>query len=318
MKNSKILLDTNIIIHREAEKIINPEIGKLFNALDKIHTQKFIHPVTKREINKLVNEEKKYSFNIKLDSYTELITKETLNKDVENISKKYDLNDNDKNDTLLLNEVYSGTVDFLITEDKKIHNKSKELNIADKVFTIESFLERVAIEFPELTEYKVLSVHKSYFGNVDLNDDFFKSFKEDYPGFEKWFKKKSNEPVYISTSDDNKLCAFLYLKLEDQNENYLDIEPILPPKNKRLKIGTFKEELKKWWNYNNIQPFLINFLHVYSLTPEQRSKLIRKRLLELGILTGEDNEIRGLKEITKENFKTIIKEASINESYFIY
>jgi hypothetical protein len=53
-------------------------------------------------------------------------------------------------------------------------------------------------------------------------------------------------------------------------------------------------------------------------TTEQRSKLIRKRLLELGILTGEDNELRGLKEITIENFKTIIKKGGINESYFIY
>lgn len=516
MKNLKILLDTNIIIHRETEKVINPEIGKLFNWLDKIKSQKYIHRITKLEINKLKNKHKKTIFNIKLDAYNELITIDKLEPEVESLSKKYDKNENDKNDTLLLNEVFRGTVDILITEDKKIHQKAKELNISERIFTIESFLEFVNKEFPLLTDYKVLSVEKSYFGKIDLNDTFFDSFKEDYPEFENWFKKKSNEPVYISMAD-GKVCAFLYLKIEEKDENYNDIEPIFSQKEKRLKIGTFKvalngyrlgerffkivfdnaikqkvneiyvtifdkrdeqkrlinlleewgfnkwgfkkstgelvyvrdftpkfdinyprktypfishnannkifivpikpnyhtellpdsilrtespdnfkedkphrnaisktyisrslnrdikkgdillfyrtaekdksayysalittiglveekidnikneiefiqkarkrsifsdEELKKWWNKNqNNRPFLINFLHIYSLTPKQRSKLIRKKLLDINILTGEENELRGLKEISKENFETIIKEAEINESFIIY
>ena len=32
----KVLLDTNIIIHREASKIYNLDIGQLFNWLDKL------------------------------------------------------------------------------------------------------------------------------------------------------------------------------------------------------------------------------------------------------------------------------------------
>ena len=41
-------------------------------------------------------------------------------------------------------------------------------------------------------------------------------------------------------------------------------------------------------------------------------------MLDLNILTGEENELRGLKEITKENFITIINEANIDESFIIY
>ncbi len=517
MRGTKILLDTNIVIHRETERIINPEIGKLFNLLDKIKAEKYIHPITKGEINKLKDKEKKETFNIKLDAYNELITQSYLEKNVSLLSQKYDKNENDKNDTLLLYEVYRGSVDYLITEDKKIHQKAKELGIEDKIYTIEQFIEKVNLEYPDFADYKVLSVSKSYFGKINLSDDFFDSFKEDYPEFEKWFKKKSNEQIYISTAEEGKIVAFLYLKVEYSNENYSDINPILPSKNRRLKIGTFKvalngyrlgerflkiifdnaiiqqvdeiyvtifdkrdeqkrlinlleewgfykwgakqstgelvyvrdfsknfniqnpkltypyislkennkvfiipiwpdyhtellpdsilrtespedfkenqphrnallktyisrsinrninkgdiilfyrtaekdksanysalittigivqevidnikneedfiqkaskrsifnkEKLKEWWNYKpTIKPFLINFLHVYSLTMEQRSKLIRKRLLELGILSGEENELRGLKEITKENIITIIKEGGINESYFIY
>jgi len=510
----KVLLDTNIIIHRETDIIINKDIGKFFNWLDKIKADKYIHPVTVREVNKLKNKQKKQSFNIKLESYTELITTEKLDDKVKEISFKYDKNENDKNDTLLLNEVYIGTVDCLITEDKKIHKKAKELGITDKVFTIEQFIEKTIIEYPYLSDYKVLSVQKSYFGKENLRDSFFDSFKTDYPEFEKWFRKKSNEPVYVSKDENKNIQAFLYLKLEDYNENYSDIEPIFQPK-KRLKIGTFKValngfrlgerflkiifdnaliqkvdeiyvtifekrdeqirliylledwgfekwgikkstgeivmirnfaksfnitnpkftypfislnesnkifivpiwpdyhtelfpdsilrtespdnfkedkphrnaiskvyisrsiernvnkgdillfyrtaetnksayysavittigiveekienikdendfilkcrkrsvftdvELRKWWNYNTYtRPFIINFLHIYSFQMGER--VIRKRLLELGVLTGEKNELRGLKPISKNDFFKIIKEAKIDESFIIY
>lgn len=36
------------------------------------------------------------------------------------------------------------------------------------------------------------------------------------------------------------------------------------------------------------------------------------------ILTGDKDELRGLKHISKDDFKKIIRKAKINESYFIY
>lgn len=42
----RILLDTNIIIHREASKVINQDIGVLFNWLDRLHYSKCVHPIT--------------------------------------------------------------------------------------------------------------------------------------------------------------------------------------------------------------------------------------------------------------------------------
>jgi len=510
----KILLDTNIIIHRETDRIINEDIGKLFNWLDKIKANKYIHPVTEREINKLEDKEQKKTFNIKLESYTKLVTREKLDEKVKEISEKYDKNENDRNDTLLLNEVYIGTVDYLITEDKNIHKKAYELGISNKVFTVEQFIEKLTTEHHELLDYKVLSVQKSYFGKEDLNDSFFNTFKEDYPEFEKWFREKSNEPIYVSKNEKGEILAFLYIKVEDRNENYSDIKPVFQPK-KRLKIGTFKvalngfklgerflkiifdnalkqkaeeiyvtifekryeqkrlinflkdwgfiewgskkstgeivmirnfsksfnidnpkltypfislneankifivsiwpeyhtelfpdsilrtespdnfkenkphrnaiskiyisrsiernikkgdillfyrtkekdktanysavittigiieesifnfkdenefvskcrkrsvfsdDGLKKWWSYKpHNRPFIINFLHVYSF--QQGERVIRKRLLELGVLTGEENELRGLKRISKDNFFKIIKEAKIDESFIVH
>ena len=514
MKNYRVLLDTNIIIHRETEKIINEDIGKLFYWLDKIKATKIIHPVTVQEIHKLKNKEKKQTFNIKLESYEKLVTDNNLEQPVQEMSLVYDSNESDINDTKLLNEVYRDRVDILITEDQKIHKKAKKIGISERVFSIESFLEKISVEYPDLIEYKVLSVQKSYFGKINLEDPFFDTLKEDYPGFKKWFYRKSNEPVYVSINDKNSILAFLYLKIEDEQEIYSDIKPPFSPK-KRLKIATFKvklngfrlgerflkivfdnalrqrveeiyvtiyekrpeqkrliallenwgfkqwgikvstnelvyvrdfspnfeinnpkktfpyislpeaksifivpiypkyhtelfpdsilrtespedfkedkphrntiskvyisrsiernvnrgdillfyrtaekgksayyssvittiglveekidnikdegdfilkcrkrsvfndDELRKFWNYKpNIRPFIINFLHIFSFQLGQR--INRARLLNIKVLSGSDNELRGLKKISKNDFKRIIKEAKIDESFIIY
>lgn len=78
------------------------------------------------------------------------------------------------------------------------------------------------------------------FSSIDLNDKFFDSLKDDYDGFEDWYKKKANkkEPVFVQYDEENHLQGFLYLKDETNNiDEY--IKPLMVPK-KRLKVGTFK------------------------------------------------------------------------------
>jgi predicted nucleic acid-binding protein len=237
----RVLLDTNIIIHREASRIMRSEIGVLFKWIDNLHYSKCVHPVTVEEINKYKDDEVRRTFNVKLDSYNILQTVAPFSEFVEEVSRREDKNQNDLNDTKLLNEVFAGRVDILITEDRKILHKARLLGIADKVYTIDSFLERVTAEHPELVDYSVLAVKKELFGNIDLADEFFDSLKQDYPDFERWFNRKAEETAYVCKVDD-KIAAFLYLKVEDENENYSDIYPTFTRK-RRLKIGTFKVSL---------------------------------------------------------------------------
>ncbi len=236
----KALLDTNIIIHREAGRVVEQDIGILFRWLDRAKYTKCIHPITIEEIQKNPNHATVQAFMTKLDSYEQLKFPTSLQQQVKDVSNKYDINQNDINDSLLLNEVYTGRVDILISEDKKIHTKAQALNISDRVFKIDSFLEKIFSEHPELVNYKVLNVRKEYFGQINLNDLFFDSLKEDYPGFERWFIKKSDDIAYVTVNKDNNLIlSFLYLKVESEDENYSDIVPLFKPK-KRLKVGTLK------------------------------------------------------------------------------
>lgn len=236
----KALLDTNIIIHREAGRVFNQDIGILFKWLDKVKYQKFIHPVTIQEIEKNPNQVTVNTFKIKLSSYEQLYTIAPMSNDVFLLSNKFDKNENDKNDSILLNELYVGRVDLLISEDRGIHKKASALNISEKVYTINAFLEMVYAEFPDFIHYQVLGVQQKFFGELNLNDPFFDTLREDYDGFDKWFHKKSNEKAYVTINNENqKLLSFLFIKMEDKSELYSNITPTFSPK-KRLKVGTFK------------------------------------------------------------------------------
>lgn len=236
----KALLDTNIIIHREANKVVSQDIGILYRWLDRGKYTKCIHSVTIQEISKNPNKETVSAFMAKLQSYEVINIPSPMQSEVQKISEETDATENDKNDTILLNEVFVGRVDILITEDKKIHLKAEKLNIADKVYTIDSFLEKVFAEHPDLVDYKVLNVQKLKFGKINLGDTFFDTLREDYIGFDKWFIKKYDDEAYITINSNNgMLLSFLYLKVEGPEEDYSNVKPILPPK-KRLKIGTFK------------------------------------------------------------------------------
>lgn len=234
----KVLLDTNIIIHREANKIIEQDIGQLYKWLDNLHYEKIVHPITLSEIERYKNTQVVETFTIKLDSYNKIKHTLPLGLKIQEVSEEIDVNENDKNDTELLNEVFEERVDYLISQDKKIHKKAKLLGIEDRVFKIETFLEKVTSENPELVDYSVLAVKKADFAEVDITDPFFDTFKEDYQEFEKWFRKKSDNVCYVCYND-KQLVAFLYIKIEDEKEDYSEIDPTFT-RNKRLKIGTLK------------------------------------------------------------------------------
>lgn len=234
----RILLDTNILIHREAGAVERNDIGILFRWFDRIHAEKCVHPGSVEEIERHGDLEVVRAFRAKLASYHILKTQAPDTPGIADM-RGADRTDNDTFDTSLLAEVAAGRVDALVTEDRGIHQKARSIGLAAKVFTIDSFLEKVTAENPELADYKVLSVRRVFFGGVNLKDPFFDSFRADYPGFDKWFNRKADDTAYLCTGDDGRVVAFLYVKREGPEENYGDIEPRFPPAT-RLKVGSFK------------------------------------------------------------------------------
>ncbi|MEN6428062.1 MAG: PIN domain-containing protein [Phycisphaerales bacterium] len=237
----KILLDTNIVIHREATTVVHCDVGLLFRWMDNLRYMKCVHPVTVAELLKHKDPKTVQTLQVKLESYNVLKTEAPLAEAIRVLSGEIDKTPNDENDTRIINELYCDRVDILITEDKGLHCKAVALGLADRVFTIDAFLEKVSAENPALVDYRVLAVKKELFGNLDVSDSFFDSLRDDYKDFDKWFSRKADEYAYVCRSDGS-LLAFLYVKVENESEDYSDI---LPPfkKSRRLKIGTLKVDL---------------------------------------------------------------------------
>ena len=168
----KVLLDTNVIIYRETDRILNENTPDLFKWLDKLHYDKFIHPLTIDEISKYENTTLRDVILSKLSSYNCLSSLAPLNPKIEEILS-VDKDKNSKNDTKILNEVLSGRVDFLITQDKGIYKKATYLGISNKVYSIEAFSAYMLSENPDLIDYSVLSVRKKKIGSLDFKSKFF-------------------------------------------------------------------------------------------------------------------------------------------------
>ena len=75
-----------------------------------------------------------------------------------------------------------------------------------------------------------------YLSELDVNDKFFDSLREDYYNFIDWFKKKQDNNTMCYVTIDNNITSLLILKIE-----YEDYSNFTIPfnKSKRLKIGTF-------------------------------------------------------------------------------
>ena len=241
--NTNILLDTNIIIRRESGNNVSFEIAKLYNWLDKKGIRKFVHRESVEELKRYRDETAKKAILMKLNSY-EILPNFPIEEDeyLKTVLDRYPKDPNGLVDNALLKEVYNDNVGVLLSEDGLMLRKAEDLFMRDKVLTPAELLEKFENAYPQNVEYKMLAVKLKAFEDINLNSSFFDTLREDYGGkdFDDWFKRKSHEKAYIFENEQG-LHGFLYLKVEDKNEDYSDMEPLLSPA-KRLKVGTFKIE----------------------------------------------------------------------------
>lgn len=240
--DATVLLDTNIVIKRESVNNVSFEVVKLFNWFEKKSVAYYVHSSSKEEISTYQDSTIRNNLALKLNSYNELPHFPTVSDEIlEKVLLQFSDDANGQIDNKLLKEVYSDNVGLLLTDDKLMLKKAEMLYMRDKVMTSSELLAKFESKFPKNIEYKMLAVKLVKFEDVDLNDAFFDSLREDYEGqkFDQWFKKKGKESAYVFEDKDG-LKGFLYLKIELPSEpDYLKITPVLSSK-KRLKIGTFK------------------------------------------------------------------------------
>ncbi len=232
----KILYDTNILIHIEDPKELTPDLQSLLTIIREHGHQEFIHPASLKDIENDTDVKRREITLSKLRGYPRIHSPPKPDDEFISLISS-PANSHDENDNEILFSLKRNLVDFLITEDRGIRRKAIQLDIDDHVFSIAS-----ALDYFERLYSRYLPKHtllkECYAHDINIDQPFFESLKEDYPGFEDWWVEKcvkQSRKCWIY-EEENMIKAFLMLKEENQA-----IETLPPiPSERRVKIATLK------------------------------------------------------------------------------
>ncbi|AKL98475.1 hypothetical protein [Endomicrobium proavitum] len=218
----RILIDTNILINLEDDKIIGHSFSNFYklaqeNKCDVIYNQAAVS----RDIENDKDEIRKEKILSKIKKYptqqNPAIPPETF------ITVIGQNNPHDEIDNIQIYQVYCKYVDIFVTEDRGIHKKAKKLNISAKVLNIEeatAYIKQLFIQIvpahPVINSGSVREL-TSY-----LQFDFFNKLREDYNNFNQWFNKCCEEDrhcyYYVS---GQRLGALLIYNIENTDQHQI-------------------------------------------------------------------------------------------------
>lgn len=233
----KVLIDTNVFIEREGNRVIKEPLQVLENQLKTNGHDILVHPLSKQEIRQHGDEDIRERDESKIQTYAELRFPNYPTSTNVNFRNKVGepADFNEKVDNALLFAVYQGRVDLLITEDGGIHHKARQLGIDDDVLSIEEGRDRFEDDPPEASGPP--SIQKVEVRDLDVKDPIFDSLKEEYQNFTEWFNSHQDRDAYVNWNTDGTIGAVLILKPNETEA--IGAYPELP-KRDRLKISTMK------------------------------------------------------------------------------
>ena len=235
----RILIDTNIFIYREDDRVLSNNLQELLSALHKIGANILIHPLSLDDLKEDLNEERREVMLSKIRTYPFLDKPPNHKKDSAYLNKiKTQAKVAEAIDDAILYTVYKDAVDFLVTKDRGIHKKAYRSGVDDRVLLISDALRIFNQYISKEWIIHPLALREEYVYNLNPKDPIFDSLKKDYEEFDKWFKKISREgrKCLVYFREDGSIGALLIYKIEDES---IDSNPPLVKK-KRLKVSTFK------------------------------------------------------------------------------
>lgn len=240
MNRQIYLIDTNIVIGLEDNKTVQPVFSTFIQLATKNKVGVFIHAAAKDDIARDKNIERRNISASKLEKFSHIervrgFDASTLGNEFGKIKKP-----NDIVDVTLLHSLHIGAADFLVTQDRGLHERARRhsselgrrvLHIADAVDLLQTTFE------PK--ESPVRFVEEASANTIPLSDKIFDSLREDYAPFDQWWKEKcvrEHRQCWIVSDYSTKSIAGLVVR-KDETSGNTDAKL---PANKILKICTFK------------------------------------------------------------------------------
>lgn len=241
MIKMKVLIDTNILIYREDDSVIQECLSKMFRLFNSIPISVYIHPASLEDIRRDKDQKRHDIIFSKTKVYPHFPNPPDPFIDQSFIQQVGPIkSENDRVDIRILYALYREGVDYLITEDMGIHKRASQIGIGDRVFSIYDsldFFNTYIIEKP--ITIVPPSLQEKYLHEIKIEDPIFNTLRMDYPGFDAWFASKATEhrKCFAYFMQDDRLGAILIYKSGE--DEYIDGIPPLSRK-KRFKIATMK------------------------------------------------------------------------------
>ena len=232
----RILIDTNILINLEDNKVLDQGFSLLLNKAHSNDCLVMIHSSCLDDISKDKDEKRKGIILSKLKKYPRLVNPAKLTHEFSNLvgEKK----DNDRIDNEQLLQVHKGYVELFVTNDKGIQRKAEQLGVRHKTLSSAEALnfleEKYTLKIPSHPLLEHVSLREL---EKDFDSPFFESLKSDYDPVEfmKWIKKCAREDRKCYTLRiESMLSAILIYNVEKSNDHNLGFNQ------DALKMCTFK------------------------------------------------------------------------------
>ncbi|HEY5305206.1 MAG TPA: GNAT family N-acetyltransferase [Pseudolabrys sp.] len=237
MSTQTYLIDTNVIIGLEDNRAVQPAFAALLSVAAAHKVAIMVHEAARDDIQRDQDTKRRAISHSKLDKFQLLrkvrgLTKQELEENFGRLTRP-----NDIVDATLLDALSRNAADFLVTEDRGLHERARRVSpelgrrvlfVADAVQLLRTTYEAIAAPVRYVEEIRANEIH--------LNDKIFDSLREDYPEFDIWWRDKCvpQHRECWAVFDDG-LAGLIVRK--DETAADTDATNKLP---KVLKICTFK------------------------------------------------------------------------------
>lgn len=216
----RFLIDTNVLIPLEPTAPADIEAGTArAAAFVRLANQGrhglLLHPECATEIGRDRDPDRRVARSLLLSKYPTL-EHPPSSAAIEVLIGSADRGGHDWVDNQLLAAVHADAVDYLVTDDGGVRRKAGRLGVADRVLSIDDAvglleaLSEVRPQPPPAVE--LVPLH-----SLDLRDPIFHSLRDDYPGFDDWFKRAAREgrQGWVVTAPDEHCAGVCLLKPHD-------------------------------------------------------------------------------------------------------
>jgi predicted nucleic acid-binding protein len=191
MSDQKYLIDTNVFIGLEDDHEISPKLSALTSLANKHGVGLFVHEAARDDIERDKDQARRRISLSKADKFQRLrkvrgLSEDELSRDFGPLSKP-----NDVVDATLLHSLRLGAADFLVTEDRGLHDRTRRfapelsrrvLFIADAVLLLQATYEPINVPIRFVEEVDAYQ--------IPLHDSIFDSLREGYTDFDDWWRNK--------------------------------------------------------------------------------------------------------------------------------